>query len=125
MRNLLQLDLLNNEIVKLPGYRAQVFSMLPSISILDTLDKSPPPPPAPIHAPIHIKEKKKLKSALARTGSLDSISARPVVSAHLKPTKNSRAGKAGKSKAIIPAGKSRSSKAGLVFPIGRIKRKLK
>lgn len=39
MRSLLQLDLLNNEVVKLPGYRAQVFSMFPSLSILDTLDK--------------------------------------------------------------------------------------
>jgi len=78
MRSLLQLDLLNNEVVKLPGYRAHVFSLLPSLSILDTLDKigkdafnnksmleaasrvpdtlfdkSPPPPPAPIHLPIH------------------------------------------------------------------------
>jgi hypothetical protein len=77
MRNLLQLDLLNNEVVKLPGYRAKVFTLFPSLSILDTLDKigkdaynnatmieavsripdnlfdkSPPPPPAPIHAPI-------------------------------------------------------------------------
>lgn len=150
MRNLLQLDLLNNEVVKLPGYRAQVFSMLPSISILDTLDKigkdaynnatmleavsripdtlfdkSPPPPPAPIHVPIHDKEKKKLKSALARTGSLDSIAARPAASVPSRPSKSIRAGKAGKSKAVVPAGKSRSSKAGLVFPVGRIKRKLK
>ena len=78
MRSLLQLDLLNNEVTKLPGYRAQVFSLFPSLSILDTLDKigkdafnsasmveaasripdrlfdkSPIPPPAPIHKPIH------------------------------------------------------------------------
>ena len=149
MRNLLQLDLLNNEVVKLPGYRAQVFTLFPSLSILDTLDKigkdaynnatmieavstipdnlfdkSPPPPPAPIHVPIVEKEKKKLKSALARTGSLDSIAPKPAAS---KPLTNARSskGKAGKAKMVVEAGKSRSSKAGLVFPVGRIKRKLK
>lgn len=82
LRSLLQLDLLNNEVVKLPGYRAQVFILFPSLSILDTLDKigkdaynnatmleavsrvpdnlfdkSPilPPPPLPVHAHIHHK----------------------------------------------------------------------
>lgn len=80
-RQLLQLDLLNNPVVNLPGYRAQVFSMFPSLSILDTLDKvgkdaynnstmmeavsripdslfdkSPPPPPVPLAlAPVHHK----------------------------------------------------------------------
>jgi len=80
-RQLLQLDLLNNPIVKEPGYRAQAFSMFPSLSILDTLDKvgkdaynnstmmeavsripdslfdkSPPPPPVPLAlAPVHHK----------------------------------------------------------------------
>ena len=39
MRSLLQLDLLNNDVVKLPGYRAQVYGMFSSLSILDTLDK--------------------------------------------------------------------------------------
>jgi len=34
-------------------------------------------------------------------------------------------GKLGKAKATVPGGKSRSSKAGLVFPVGRIKRRLK
>ena len=127
MRNLLQLDLLNNEVVKLPGYRAQVFTtMIEAVSrIPDNLfDKSPPPPPAPIHVPIVEKEKKKLKSALARTGSLDSIAPKPAAS---KPLTNARSskGKAGKAKMVVEAGKSRSSKAGLVFPVGRIKRKLK
>jgi hypothetical protein len=80
-RQLLQLDLLNNPVVNEPGYRAQVFSMFPSLSILDTLDKvgkdaynnstmmeavaripdslfdkSPPPPPVPLAlAPVHHK----------------------------------------------------------------------
>lgn len=39
LRQLLQLDLLNNPVVNEAGYRAQVFSMFPSLSILDTLDK--------------------------------------------------------------------------------------
>lgn len=39
LRQLLQLDLLNNSVVKEPGYRAYVFSIFPSLSILDTLDK--------------------------------------------------------------------------------------
>ncbi len=39
MKQLLQLDLINNPLQKIPGYRSQVFSMFPSISILDTLDK--------------------------------------------------------------------------------------
>lgn len=155
MRSLLQLDLLNNPVVKVPGYRAQVFSMFPSLSILDTLDKigkdafnntsmleavsripdnlfdkSPPPPPAPIHKPIHEKEKKKLKSALARTGSLDSIGGAPktmppIKSKPARPASRVAHSKIGKSKVgVVGSGKGRSSRAGLVFPVGRIKRKL-
>lgn len=155
MRSLLQLDLLNNPVVKVPGYRAQVFSMFPSLSILDTLDKigkdafnntsmleavsripdnlfdkSPPPPPAPIHKPIHEKEKKKLKSALARTGSLDSIGGAPKSLVPIARPKAPRPGvvrgKIGKSKVDTSSGgKGRSTRAGLVFPVGRIKRKLR
>jgi hypothetical protein len=33
------LDLLNNPVVKEAGYQAHVFSLFPSLSILDTLDK--------------------------------------------------------------------------------------
>jgi histone H2A len=98
----------------------------------DTLyDKSPPPPPAPIIAPvhkaIHDKQNKKLKSALARTGSLDSMaSSKPKASKPAKlPTVRSARAKMGKAKAAISGGKTRSSRAGLLFPVGRIKRKLK
>ena len=155
MKSLLQIDLLNNEVVKLPGYRAQVFSMFPSLSILDTLDKigkdafnaqamkeaasrvpdslfdksapPPPPPPAPIHIPIHKREQKKLKAALARTKSLDSISGGdPVAPSRPRaPVARTARAKMGKAKAAMKSGKTRSSRAGLLFPVGRIKRKLK
>lgn len=39
MKQLLQLDLINNPVSKLPGYRNTIFSMFPTITILDTLDK--------------------------------------------------------------------------------------
>ncbi len=39
MKQLLQIDLINNPIQKIPGYRAQVFALFPALSILDTLDK--------------------------------------------------------------------------------------
>ena len=39
MKQLLQLDLINNPVSKLPGYRNTIFTMFPSITILDTLDK--------------------------------------------------------------------------------------
>ena len=39
MKQLLQLDLINNPITREPGYREKIFAMFPSINILDTLDK--------------------------------------------------------------------------------------
>eukprot|EP00178_Gracilaria_changii_P015899 TRINITY_DN4469_c0_g1_i1.p1 TRINITY_DN4469_c0_g1~~TRINITY_DN4469_c0_g1_i1.p1 ORF type:complete len:111 (-),score=7.20 TRINITY_DN4469_c0_g1_i1:49-381(-) len=41
------------------------------------------------------------------------------------PTIRSGSAKRGKAKAAVAGGKTRSSRAGLVFPVGRIKRKLK
>jgi hypothetical protein len=80
-----------------------------------------PLPPLPVHAPIHKQQKSKLKKALSRTGSLD-VGSRPV------PLKSapviSRGGKSSKI-GKAPAGRSRASKAGLLFPVGRIKRMLK
>ncbi len=147
MRNLLQLDLLNNDVVKVPGYRAEVFTMLPSLSILDTLDKigkdaynnsnmleavsripdnlfdkSPPPPPAPVHIAVHKEQKKKLKTALARTGSLDSIAPKVLGKT---PAARTYHGKVGKSKGVVVPGRSRASRAGLLFPVGRIRRKVR
>lgn len=149
-RQLLQLDLINNPITKVPGYRNQVFSMFNSLSILDTLDKSgkdayanatmveavsripdnlfdkskplPPPMILPVHAPIHRDQKSKLKKALSRTGSLDvglKGSLGPI--APKIPASRGKGSKIGK----VVAGRSKSSKAGLVFPVGRIKRSLK
>ena len=104
--------------------------MLEAVSrIPDNLfDKSPPPPPAPLHVAVHEKQKKKLKSALARTGSLDSIKAAPggrtVLTARV-PAARTAVGKLGKAKLGVKGGRSRSARAGLVFPVGRIHRKLK
>lgn len=144
---LLQLDLINNPICKLPGYRAQVFTLFPSLSILDTLDKGgkdaytnqsmleavaripdslfdksvpPPPVPAPAHVAAHKDQKSKLSKALKRAGSLDSIAARPIVVSKAKVDR----GKYGKM-AKISSGRSKAARAGLLFPVGRIKRQLK
>jgi hypothetical protein len=137
--------MINNPITKTPGYRNQVFTMFPSLSILDTLDKSgkdayanatmveavsripdnlfdkskPAPVVLPVHAPIHRDQKSKLKKALSRTGSLDTggfKAPKPVV-----PASRGKASKIGK----VVAGRSKASKAGLVFPVGRIRRHLK
>lgn len=40
MRNLLQLDLINNPVYRISGYRDKVYEMFPSLIVLDTLDKS-------------------------------------------------------------------------------------
>ncbi len=124
--------------------------MFPSLSILDTLDKSgkdaynnatmveavsripdslfdkskplslPPPMVLPVHAPIHRDQKSKLKKALSRTGSLDAgnkFSKRAIVPV-ARGGKGSKIGK-------VAAGRSKASRAGLVFPVGRIRRMLK
>ena len=78
-----------------------------------------PLPPLPVHAPIHKIQKSKLKKALSRTGSLD-VGSRPVPS-KMAPISRGKLSKIGK----VPGGHSRASKAGLFFPVGRIKRMLK
>lgn len=40
MRELIQLDLLNNPVVNTDDYRKTIFSMFPSLVVLDTLDKN-------------------------------------------------------------------------------------
>ena len=39
MKELLQLDFINNPVSRIPGYRNTVFTMFPKVTILDTLDK--------------------------------------------------------------------------------------
>jgi hypothetical protein len=40
MRQLVQLDLINNPVSKLSGYREKMFNIFPTITILDTLDRA-------------------------------------------------------------------------------------
>lgn len=127
-----------------------MFAMFPSLSILDTLDKSgkdayanatmveavsripdslfdkskpasiPPPMVLPIHAPIHRDQKSKLKKALSRTGSLD-VGGKFPKPKSIVPASRGKASKIGK----VAAGRTKASKAGLLFPVGRIRRMLK
>lgn len=40
MKELLQLDFINNPVSRIPAYRNTIFSMFPKLTILDTLDKA-------------------------------------------------------------------------------------
>lgn len=40
MNKLFQLDLINNPVSRLPGYRENVYKMFKSLMVLDTLDKA-------------------------------------------------------------------------------------
>ena len=73
----------------------------------------------PVHAPIHRDQKSKLKKALSRAGSLDIGSKVPKPA--VIPVSRGKGSKIGK----VAAGRSKASKAGLVFPVGRIRRQLK
>lgn len=166
MKQLLQLDLINNPVTAIPGYRNLVFNCLPTLMVLDTLDKggkdaytntsmmqavsrvpdtlfdkSPPPVfTAPIVPPhVHKAQKSKLTTALARTGSLDSADGKisrmkirkpldkPVDPPSRSASKLLGKGKGGKAKIStgVIGSRNKSSRAGLVFPVGRIKRHLK
>lgn len=75
----------------------------------------------PVHAPIHRNQKSKLKKALSRTGSLD-VGTKAIISrAPVIPASRGKGSKIGK----VPAGRSKSSRAGLMFPVGRIRKLLK
>jgi hypothetical protein len=74
----------------------------------------------PVHAPIHKQQRRKLKKALSRTGSLD-VGLKPAGRSAVGPISRGKASKIGK----VVSGRSKASKAGLVFPVGRIKRLLK
>ena len=160
MKQLLQLDLINNPVSKLPGYRNQIFLMFPTITILDTLDKGGKdaynnpsmvqavsrvpdnlfdksvPIPAPIFIPpvpkpssssrLITPSKSKSKSIkdlpLARKASKTKVIKSDPVGVKSKKVVHT----ASKRSKIMPSnGRSKSSKAGLYFPVARIKRRIK
>lgn len=129
-----------------------MFSIFPTISILDTLDKSgkdaysnssmvqalsrvpdalfdksPPPVLSPIvpRAPTVVKTASLSKPVgpLARSSSRASHKSK----SDPKPDSGIKKGKAGKlgKAAIVSKSRSSSSRAGLIFPVGRLKRRLK
>lgn len=134
-----------------------MFSIFPTISILDTLDrggkdayssssmvqsisrvpdalfdKSPPPPvfyappvPAPV-APAAIKASTISKLVAPVTPVIKSSRANNKSKSDSKQpdTKKGKAGKLGKT-VLASKSRSSSSKAGLVFPAGRLKRRLR
>lgn len=181
MKQLLQLDLINNPVAKLPGYREKVFKIFPTITILDTLDKggkdaytsssmalsvsrvpdalfdkSAPVPapyfapsvPAPVPArvvktprtssiskpvtsattttPATIIPAPVLSVSTSRMKAISSNSSKPkaVSSSSKLSGKTGKVGKVGKI-AVATKSRSASSRAGLVFPVGRLKRKIK
>lgn len=164
MKQLLQLDLINNPVSKLPGYRNQIFLMFPTITILDTLDKGgkdaytnpsmiqaasrvpdslfdksapvpapvfiPPPPvsksPSRLIAPSKSKSKSIKDLPLARKASKSKVVKidPPVAPVGVKSKKVVHTASK-RSKILASSGRSKSSRAGLSFPVARIKRKIK
>ena len=167
MKQLLQLDLINNPINRESGYREKIFAMFPSINILDTLDKggkdaytnpsmvqsvsrvpdalfdkspqvpsgglfgSVPPAPVPVapssslfggasisHAPT-----KKL-AVPPFGGKAPTKKARRLTSSAVHKPKGVKGGKSAKL-AKTSSKSTTSSKAGIIFPSARIKRKYK
>lgn len=180
MKQLLQLDLINNPVAKLPGYREKVFKIFPTITILDTLDKGgkdaytsssmalsvsrvpdalfdksapvPAPyfaPPVPAPVPARVVKTPRTSSiskpvtsttttpatiipapvtsvSTSRMKAISSNSSKPkaVSSSSKLSGKTGKVGKVGKI-AVATKSRSASSRAGLVFPVGRLKRKIK
>jgi histone H2A len=153
MRQLFQLDLINNPIQREPGYRVQVFQMIPSLTVLDTLDKSgkdaynttsmvqtasrvptglfdtsrpapsiftSPPMPAPVSASLPTLKSTSMK----RSTSKKSVTAPPVVAPVAPIASRSKVSKGGKAKITAPS-RSLAGRAGIVFPVARIKRHMK
>ena len=153
LHQILQLDLINNPVSRLPGYRENVYGMFKTLLVLDTLDKAGKdaysnvlmmeavaripdnlfdraPPPifhAPIPAPAVREQRRNLHQALARTGSLKSMEGKiPKKQSIKKKDVGALVRAKGKAKMVNTGGKlSSSSRAGLVFPVARIRRHLK
>lgn len=155
LKQLLQLDLINNPVSKLPGYREKMFSIFPTISILDTLDRSGKDaytsssmaltvsrvpdtlfdrspvvpvfvPPAPVVAPTTTvaRTSSVSRAPVVRTSSHTSVKSKTMNKKPIITSKKAKSGKSGKT-AIVSKSRSGSSRAGLTFPVGRIRRRLK
>ncbi len=138
MKQLFQINLLGNPIQTEAGYRNKVFDMFPSLTVLDGLDKGGKDA---FNATSMVNTTSRVPSTLFDTSApvispsishpyihKRSISKKPeatkaIAPPHIAP----KAGKSGKSSKITPSKGSRtmSSRAGLVFPVGRIRRHLK
>lgn len=146
MRQLLQLDLINNPISKLPGYREKIFTMFPSINILDTLDKGgkdaytsasmvqavsrvpdalfDKSAPVPFSAPLVIPPAPAFIPSGPRVVKTPRVTSKITPAKPTKPLGKDR-GKTGKAKMSTPSKSTASGRAGLVFPTARIKRRFK
>ena len=162
MRQLFQINLLSNPIQTEAGYRNKVFSMFPSLTVLDGLDKggkdafnatsmvnttsrvptglfdtSRPSVSSVIGVPLtSARISPSDFGSVARPGffsgvastvvpkskSRKSRAARSVSPSHKAPSKAGKGAKSGKAGRVT---KTMSSRAGLTFPVGRIKRHLK
>lgn len=148
MHQLLQLDLINNPVSKLPGYREKVFAMFPSLTVLDTLDKIgkdaytsssmadavsripdslfdkgpvvSAPAPVPFSAPLAFPVS--TLPAARKAPKPKHVPVAKTVTSKM-PSKGAKGAKL--SKVTGSARRTTSQKAGLVFPTGRIKRKIK
>lgn len=154
MKQLFQINFLSNPIVNEPGYRNKVFSMFPSLTVLDGLDKggkdafnatsmanttsrvptslfdtSPSIPSSMPFAPTTSLFSSSIPAPLFPPRSIPrktTVSPRAVSVSVPKIGKSGKSGKSGKaSKVSATSSKSMSSRAGLVFPVGRIRRHLK
>jgi hypothetical protein len=150
MRQLYKLDLLNNPIQTAPGYRVKAFEMFPSLMVLDTLDnsgkdantntsmidtvsripdnlfdKSPVMPAPPLFTGLFGASSGIIPSTSLFSSSRPSLPATAKNTGSTRPlvARTSRVSKGGKT--VKPSGShTRSSRAGLVFPVTRIKRHL-
>jgi hypothetical protein len=148
MQQLLQLDLINNPVSKLPGYRERMFKIFPTITILDTLDRAGKDAYAnssmalnASRIPDNLFEKDNpipmafpfnnlpapFQPALNNSTAINKVKRRKSMKlggSSTANTKSSKSGKMGKLSKVSTIGKT-STRSFLLFPVGRLKRKLK
>jgi hypothetical protein len=150
MQQLLQLDLINNPVSKLPGYREKMFTIFPTITILDTLDRAGKDAyantsmalnvsripdnlfekdnPIPIPLPFtNIPLFQPLPNNSTKVNKAKQRKNRKVLLSSSPNNKSTKRGKIGKLSKIPPIGKTPtlSTRSFLLFPPARLKRKLK